>query len=177
MSTAAQTNITSLGTLTGLTVSGSIVPSANASTNLGGSSNQYFNNIYGINFLGTSTTAQYADLAEKYLPDAEYAVGTVMMIGGMAEVKQHDGRKIRALGVISDKPAYKMNDGLEGGVYIALKGRVPVRVIGPVTKGQSLFGTSLGLAMAIDESTSTTFAIALENFAENTVGVVEAVIL
>ena len=70
-----------------------------------------------------------------------------------------------------------MNDGLEGGVYIALKGRVPVRVIGPVTKGQSLFGTSLGLAMAIDESTSTTFAIALENFAENTVGVVEAVIL
>jgi len=70
-----------------------------------------------------------------------------------------------------------MNSDLEGGTYVALKGRVPVRVVGPVKKGQSLFGTAHGLAMATDETTAITFAIALESFDGNGIGVVEAVIL
>ena len=165
------------GTFTGGTISSAIVPSSNASINIGGTGSQYFNNVYAVNFLGTSTTAKYADLAEKYLPDAQYDIGTVMMVGGTAEVTQHSGDRIRAIGVTSAYPAYKMNSDLDGGVYVALKGRVPVRVVGPVKKGQSLFGTAHGLAMATDDTTPTTFAIALEGFDGNGIGVVEAVIL
>jgi hypothetical protein len=155
----------------------SIVPSANASLNLGSTSSGYWNNVYAVNFLGTSTTAKYADLAEKYLPDTQYEIGTVMMVGGTAEVTQHNGDRIRAIGVTSAYPAYKMNSDLDGGVYVALKGRVPVRVIGPVKKGQSLFGTAHGLAMATNDTTPTTFAIALESFDGAGIGSVEAVIL
>jgi len=175
--TNAQPYITSVGTLTGLSVSGAIVPTSNASINLGGTGSQYFNNIYAVNFLGTSTTAQYADLAEKYLTDTEYPVGTVVMVGGDAEVTQHDGRAVRAIGTVSQNPAYMMNDGLEGGTYIALKGRVPVRVIGPVQKGQSLRGAPWGVAIAEEQSSSYTFAIALETVADPIQTIIEAVIL
>jgi hypothetical protein len=153
-----------------------IVPSSNVSVNLGSTSN-YWNNVYAVNFLGTSTTAKYADLAEKYLPDADYEIGTVMMVGGSAEVTKHNGDRVRAIGVTSEYPAYKMNSDLDGGVYVALKGRVPVRVVGPVKKGQSLFGSAHGLAMATDDTTPTSFAIALESFDGNGIGSIEAVIL
>ena len=153
-----------------------IVPSSNVSVNLGSTSN-YWNNVYAVNFLGTSTTATYADLAEKYLPDADYEIGTVMMVGGSAEVTKHNGDRVRAIGVTSEYPAYKMNSDLDGGVYVALKGRVPVRVVGPVKKGQSLFGSAHGLAMATDDTTPTSFAIALESFDGNGIGSIEAVIL
>ena len=153
-----------------------IVPSSNVSVNLGSTSN-YWNNVYAVNFLGTSTTAKYADLAEKYLPDTDYEIGTVMMVGGSAEVTKHNGDRVRAIGVTSEYPAYKMNSDLDGGVYVALKGRVPVRVVGPVKKGQSLFGSAHGLAMATDDTTPTSFAIALESFDGNGIGSIEAVIL
>jgi hypothetical protein len=165
------------GALSGLTVNGAIVPSSNASINIGGSGTQYFNNIYAVNFLGTSTTAKYADLAEKYLPDADYEVGTVMMVGGSAEITQHNGSKVRAIGVISEYPAYMMNADQEGGVYVALKGRVPVKVVGPVKKGQALIGTAHGLAVAQTDDSQWMFAIALENFDDNTIQLIEAVIL
>jgi hypothetical protein len=177
LATASQTNITSVGTLTGLSVSGAIVPTSNASINLGGTGSQYFNNVYAVNFLGTSTTAQYADLAEKYLPDADYEVGTVMMVGGTAEVTQHSGAKVRAIGVISAYPAYKMNSDLDGGVYIALKGRVPVKVIGPIQKGQALIGTAHGLAVAQTDDSQWMFAIALQDYSDSGIGLIEAVIL
>jgi len=184
--TQAAANLTlytgTFGTLSGLTVGGAIVPSSNASINIGSASSQYFNNIYagnfyGTNFYGTSTTAKYADLAEKYLPDAEYEVGTVMIVGGSAEITQHNGSSIRAIGVISEYPAYKMNSDLDGGVYVALKGRVPVKVLGPVKKGDSLAGTAHGIAYSQPETTATTFAIALENYTNTDIGLIEAVIL
>jgi len=160
----------------GITSSGAITPTSNASINIGTTS-AYWNNVYAVNFLGTSTTAKYADLAEKYLPDADYDIGTVMMVGGVAEVTQHSGAKIRAIGVISAYPAYKMNSDLEGGVYVALKGRVPVKVIGPVTKGQALIGTAHGLAVAQTDDSQWMFAIALQDYNDNSIGLVEAVIL
>ena len=164
-------------TFAGLTSSAAIVPSSNASVNIGGTSSQYFNNIYAVNFLGTSTTAKYADLAEKYLPDAQYEVVTVMMIGGNAEITQHNGAKVRAIGVISAHPAYMMNSDLDGGVYVALKGRVPVRVVGPVTKGQALIGTAHGLAVAQTDDSQWMFAIALQDYTDIGIGLIEAVIL
>lgn len=132
-----------------------------------------------IVFVGTATQAYYADLAEKYLADEDYEVGTVVMIGGDSEVTAAE-QGYRALGTVSANPAFKMNSELEGGTYIALKGRVPVKVIGAVTKGDRLIVSStLGVAEAVSKGNPTplVFAIALETSTEYGVKIVEAVVL
>lgn len=150
-----------------LTVSTALTPTANASINLG-STSAWWNNIYGV-----AIQAKYADLAEKYLPDADYPVGTVLMIGGTHEVTACAPGH-RAIGAVSDAPAYLMNFDLEGGVAVALKGRVPVRVEGIVDKGDRLVAGNNGAAVV---STGETFAIALEGNADGANNVVEALIL
>ena len=86
----------------------------------------------------TATQAQYADLAEKYESDSEYEPGTVVVFGGEAEVTACDTQGSRAVvGVISTDPAYMMNSEAEG-QYVALTGRVPCKVTGPVAKGDLL---------------------------------------
>ena len=83
----------------------------------------------------TATQAQYADLAEKYVADDEYEPGTVVVFGGDAEVKACEIEDHHAVaGVISTDPAYLMNSESDG-VEVALCGRVPVKVVGPVEKG------------------------------------------
>jgi hypothetical protein len=99
-------------------------------------------------FQGTATQARYADLAEKYTTDQEYPVGTVMAVGGDAETRAAKVSDF-AIGVISENPAYMMNSELEGGQYIGLKGRVPVRVNGPVSKGQAVYAWQDGVASTI----------------------------
>ena len=127
-------------------------------------------------FIGTATSARYADLAEMYLADKEYPIGTVVKIGGDKEVTEYTAIDyVRALGTISDKPAYLMNKDLKGGVPVALKGRVPVRVIGPVKKGQGLGASALpGVATM---NLTNYFGVALEDYLEYTEGLIEAVIL
>ena len=126
-------------------------------------------------FIGVANEALFADLAEKYLPDAEYAVGTVMTIGGEKEVTASSYGDL-AIGVISDKPAYLMNKDLEGGVAVALKGRVPCKVIGAVKKGQRLVATDNGYATAAAPGSCDVFAIALETNSDTDVKVIEAFI-
>ena len=97
---------------------------------------------------GTATSARYADLAERYEADAEYPTGTVMIFGGEKEVTQSTSKMDRRkAGVVSEKPAYMMNSDLvetvEYAPYIALQGRVPVRVIGEVRKGDLMITSSL----------------------------------
>ena len=97
---------------------------------------------------GTATSARYADLAERYEADAEYPTGTVMIFGGEKEVTQSTSKMDRRkAGVVSEKPAYMMNSDLvetvEYAPYIALQGRVPVRVIGAVRKGDLMITSSL----------------------------------
>ncbi len=132
-------------------------------------------NITANIFNGTATAARYADLAEKYLADQEYETGTVVMIGGEAEVTACSTGN-RAIGVVSSNPAYMMNSELEGGTYIALKGRVPVKVIGSVTKGDRLTAGDNGCAMAIGECKDV-FAVALESNNDTGVKVIEALVL
>jgi hypothetical protein len=138
--------------------------------------------IKGEYFVGIATQAQFADLAEKYLADSDYSVGTVVTIGGSAEVTASSSGD-RALGVVSASPAYMMNSTLEGGTYIALKGRVPVKTIGPVNKGDRLIAANDGCAerFAISNTISkgffNVFAIALESNSDSGVKLVEAVIL
>ena len=134
-------------------------------------------NISANVFNGTATSAQYADLAEKYLTDAEYDVGTVVSVGGDAEVTASKFGD-RAIGVVSISPAFMMNSDLENGTYIALKGRVPVKVIGSISKGDRLIASDNGQAIkATFHQHSEVFAIALESNNDTGVKLVEAVVL
>ena len=94
-------------------------------------------------FHGTAVKALYADLAEMYLSDVEYEVGTVLKIGGEAEVTQTTNLfDPEVFGIVSSNPAYLMNSGLEGiTVAVALEGRVQVKVIGQVKKGERLLAS------------------------------------
>jgi hypothetical protein len=95
-------------------------------------------NITATNFLGTASSAKYADLAEIYTSDKNYEPGTVVVFGGTAEITAtkitHD---TRVAGVISTNPAYLMNSEATG-LPVAFTGRVPCKVRGPVTKGDVL---------------------------------------
>jgi hypothetical protein len=125
---------------------------------------------------GTATAARYADLAEKYLADADYAPGTVVIVGGEKEVTASKWGK-RAIGVISTAPAYMMNSELEGGVYVALKGRVPVNVIGRIKKGDELIAADNGCATMAVPHASGVFAVAIESNDNEGVKTVECLIL
>lgn len=128
-------------------------------------------------FNGTSTSSRYADLAEKYLADKEYSVGTVVAIGGEAEVTEVQFGD-RAIGVVSEKPAFRMNEDLENGTYIALKGRVPVKVTGAVKKGDRLVASSNGCAIrASYHQHPDVFAVALETSDNIEIKLIEALVL
>ena len=131
----------STGAFTTATV-GALLPTGNATVNIG-SNTAWFNKIYGV-----STQAQYADLAENYLADTEYAPGTVLMFGGSAEVTQADAETTKIAGVVSTNPAHLMNGALTGAnvVALALIGRVPCRVLGPVNRGDLLVSAGNGYA-------------------------------
>lgn len=132
--------------------------------------------VYANVFHGEATSAQFADLAEKYLADAEYAPGTVMVVGGDKEVTASNWGK-RAIGAVSTNPAFMMNKDLEGGTYIALKGRVPVKVIGRVKKGDELIAANDGCAVVAIPHSSGVFAVALETSEDSGVKLIEAIIL
>jgi hypothetical protein len=132
-------------------------------------------NLEAVLFEGTATAARYADLAEKYLTDKNYEAGTVVSVGGAQEVteaKEGD----RALGVISAQPAYMMNAHLAGGQFVALKGRLQVKVVGKVKKGDRLVATDNGCAR-VSEASPDVFGIALQDSYLETVKMVEAVVL
>ena len=100
-------------------------------------------NVAASFFVGTATAARYADLAEKYESDAEYEAGTVLVFGGEAEVTAcEEELDHRVAGVVSTDPAYMMNADAEG-QYVALTGRVPCKVVGPVAKGDLMVASSV----------------------------------
>jgi hypothetical protein len=132
--------------------------------------------ISAILFSGVATQANYADLAEKYLADAEYEVGTVLMVGGEKEVTACQ-IGFRAVGPVSANPAYLMNKDLENGTTVALKGRVPVKVFGPIVKGQHLVAGPDGTAQCAGAGNPDTFGIALESNVDTLIKLVECIIL
>lgn len=136
-----------------------IVPAVTDASSLG-TVNKKFKTVHAANFIGVSASAQYADLAEKYLADAEYKPGTVLTVGGTKEVTAAKNGDL-VIGVVSTNPAFKMNSELAGGTYVALKGRVPVNVIGEVKKGDKLVATNYGCAAYSEFTTCAVFALAL----------------
>ena len=101
-----------------------------------------------------ATSAQYADVAERFEADAPMTAGAVVEVGGSAEITETTSDlSENVFGVISDSPAYAMNalaGNSESHPYVAMTGRTPVRVTGEVTKGQRLVTSSVkGCARAV----------------------------
>ena len=133
--------------------------------------------VTGTSFVGIATSAQYADLAEKYTADAEYAPGTVVSFGGDAEVTASTDADTRVAGVVSTNPAFTMNNELVAAhvVTVAFTGRVPCRVAGTVRKGDLMVSAGNGLARAeANPAPGTIIGKALANHdgAEGTIEVV-----
>jgi hypothetical protein len=128
---------------------------------------------------GSRWQATYADLAEKYVADDTYEPGTVLLFGGEQEVtlsNAFDSTKVA--GVVTTNPAYSMNAMLEAEYVaeIALQGRVPCKVQGPVEKGDLMVSASNGHATANNDARAgTIIGKALENF-NGDFGVIEVAV-
>ena len=155
---------------------GNIVPfGANITYNLGSTTNWW------KTFYGVSSQAQYADLAENYVADQNYSPGTVVVFGGSAEITTTDTfADTRVAGVISHNPGYLMN-AANPGLPVALRGRVPIKLLGAVSKGDLLVTSAqTGCAQSVGQQNSyghAIFAKSLVTDGRNGVKIIEAVIL
>ena len=118
------------------------------------------------NLEGTATAAQYSDVAERFASDSVYAPGTVVALGGAEEITQvNEEASDEVFGVVSslEQAAFKMNDGAGNNdthPYIAMTGRVDVKVIGIVNKGDRLISASVpGYARAATKAECTAFNV------------------
>jgi hypothetical protein len=134
---------------------------------------------------GTSRlTATYsADIAERYAADGVYTVGTVVELGGDYEVTLAKAElSSEVFGVVSNTYAYLLNGGAgtdETHPPIALSGRVPVRAVGQVKKGQRLVSAGNGLARAGKDEELTSFNVigrSLVNKTDDGEGIIEAAV-
>jgi hypothetical protein len=141
-----------------------------------GTASSYFNTVF-----AKATSAQYADVAEYYLADADYPIGTVLIIGGDQEVTQSNmvGQTSIA-GTVSENPGVLMNRGLTGEhvAAVALLGRVPCRVIGPINKGDLLMSSEIsGVACKMENYVpGCVIGKALENYSTETEGTIEIMV-
>lgn len=201
LTTAAQPNITSLGTLISLTVSGN----ANVG-NIGATNGVFTGNITALNInanlltnnistgsntnpgtitgnwtltAGSRLQATYADLAEYYAGDAHYPAGTILDFGGEFEVTIAGIESNKIAGVVSADPAYVMNGMIncDHPIAIALQGRVPCKVKGKVRKGDMMISAGDGYAKAAITAPNmgTVIGKALANF-DGEEGVIEVVV-
>ena len=118
------------------------------------------------NLTGTATAAQYSDVAERFASDSMYEPGTVVALGGAAEITAvAEEASDEVFGVVSGEhqAAFKMNGGAGSDAthpYIAMTGRVDVKVIGPVNKGDRLVSASTaGYARAATKAECTAFNV------------------
>ena len=161
-------------TVNGTTTTQGVVPVTSNTYTLG-STTAWYSIVY-----AKAMQAQYADLAETYASDKKYVPGTVLVFGGSEEVTissiSHDPA---IAGVVSTNPAYHMNAQAEG-VPVALQGRVPTRVKGPVTKGDRLVSSDLpGVACKMDRALYEPGCIigkALEDILDDRVHTIEVVV-
>ena len=178
ISTSSNGNITLAPNGTGnINTTANIMPSANATANIGSTSFRY-NTIFGL-----ATSAQYADLAEKYTADADYAPGTVLEFGGDQEVTATTtSHSPRVAGIVSTLPSYIMNDGLVGDhtAMVSLTGRVPCLVQGPIAKGDRLVASAVvGHAQRLDSAQYEPGCIigkALEDYPSTSIGTIEVAV-
>jgi hypothetical protein len=131
-------------------------------------------------FQGTATSAQCADLAERYHAGSPIEAGSVVCFGGDNEIEMcNEAGSTRVAGVISTAPAYMMNrDAGDDSThpYVALAGRVPCKVTGSIRKGDLLHSSAMaGHAMAGEFKGGAMIGKALENF-DGESGVIEVLV-
>ena len=108
----------------------------------------------------TSTSAQYADLAERYATDTPVEVGDLVCLGGSEEITKCNAESCNAVfGVVSETPAVLMNaqaGNNDTHPMIALKGRVFVKISGTAKAGDRVISAGNGVARAasLDECTA-----------------------
>jgi len=168
------TSLVSSGSVTAASI---LNGNANGVGNIG-SSTGYFNTVF-----AKATSAQYADLAERFASDAIYAPGTVVELGGSEEITICvDDLSPSVFGVVSTQPAYTMNAGSGNNdthPAIAMTGRVPVMTMGFVTKGDRLVSAGNGAARAATLDEVTAFNVIGRALADKTsdgLGTVEAIV-
>lgn len=139
--------------------------------------------MYATTFNGTATQALYADVAERYASDSVLEVGDLVRLGGEKEItRTSSDSDADVFGIVSGKPALKMNSDAgddDTHPYVALLGRVPCKVVGPVSKGQRLVSSDIpGTARGWrgDENPLAIIGRALEAKDTADVGLVETVI-
>jgi hypothetical protein len=132
---------------------------------------------------GNQINANYADVAERFAADEELTAGTVVELGGSEEITQvTDDLSENVFGVISTKAAYLMNSNAGTNAThppVAMTGRVPVRTIGQVRKGDRLVSAGNGLARAAKSGEATAFNVigrALKDKVTDSEGTVEAIV-
>jgi hypothetical protein len=164
-------------TLTGLTTPAIAKSGSNAVGNIGSSSN-YFNQVF-----ATATTALYADVAERFEADEVMDPGTVVELGGAKEItRSRTDLSENVFGVISTRPAFTMNGGAgqdDTHPPVAMTGRVPVKVVGRVTKGDRLVSAGNGIARAALAGEPTPFNVIGRSLVDKTtddLGTVEAIV-
>ena len=165
-----------------MTPKNGLVPWDNGTSSDLGEVNKRFNDIYGVNghfsnvntgtitattgtigtlhsttvtadlFDGTASSANYADIAEKYTTDVEYAPGTVLGFGSDEDELTIYNANTPLAGVVSTAPGFMLNSEIDG-VYIALKGRVPCKIVGTAHKGQYIIATNDGFGVAVNDYT------------------------
>ena len=141
------------------------------------------NGSTGIVSSATGINANYADLAERFEADAELSPGTVVELGGLAEITQVNADlSENVFGVISTRAAYMMNGAAGTNIThppVAMTGRVPVRTVGQVRKGDRLVSAGNGLARAAKAGEATAFNVigrALKDKVDSDEGTVEAIV-
>lgn len=147
-----------------LTINDHVLSASNNSFDIGENANR-FATMYATTFNGVATSSLYADLAEKYTTREELIPGTAVAVSNNEEYEVREATMADyCIGVISTEPALMMNSEAEG-QYVGLKGRVPVRVKGPVNKGQAVHALENGVSTTL--KTTALVGIALEtNLAE-----------
>ena len=173
---------------TGLNITGNISArnifntTGNISGNIGNSTS-YFNTVFANTFSGTSTTALYADVAERFSADAAYEPGTVVELGGSKEITRSTTELSDSVfGVISTRAAYLMNSGAGSDSThppVAMTGRVPVQCTGVIRKGDRLVSAGNGFARSATSGEATAFNTigrALVDKLDSGVGTVEAIV-
>ena len=183
--------ISATGNITGAELTGTSLTVSIGNVSCGNIVN---NNANGVGNIGTSATrfnqvfalassAQYADLAEKYTADADYVPGTVMEFGGDQEVTATTtSHSPRVAGIVSTQPSYIMNDGLvsDHTAMVSLTGRVPCLVQGPIAKGDRLVASAVvGHAQRLDPAQYEPGCIigkALEDYPSPAIGTIEVAV-
>jgi hypothetical protein len=171
--------VSATGNITGATLNiGNIFNSnANGVGNIG-SSATYFNTVF-----ARASSAEYADMAERFAADYEYAPGTVVELGGTEEITiANRDLSDTVFGVISTRAAYLMNGRAGTDAThppVAMTGRVPVRCIGVIHKGDRLVSAGNGLARSAQPGEANYFTVigrSLQDKLNIDEGLIEAIV-